>query len=382
MIYLDHNSATKPSISAIERMLVFFKSDWGDPLAPHFMEQQIVTSIQKNTKRITDLLGLHLQDRIFCFHNRLEALTHLAFSYYRNTVYQTGKNQIITTNIEDIGSLQTWRQLEEIGCICTQIEVNNQGQITREILDRVVFPKTSLLSISWANSLTGIIHPIADLAELCRAKGILLHVDASTVLGKAYLNLQDLPIDFLSLEGSLIHAPQGTSVIIVKENALFSSVQQQHPAVLASLASAIEENIALFEFTCLETARLRDAFEKKICQQINNAQILFAHVERLPNCSVIAFPAVHAEALLYLLNRRGVFASIGGGQYQLLSQILIKCHIAPELAHSAISFSLSYETTEEQIEAAICIIVDCVKQLKKMTCFGGSYVRTASLDAI
>lgn len=370
MIYLDHHSATKPSTSAIERMLVFFKSDWGDPLAPHFMGQQAVASIQKNTKRFVDLLGLNPQDRIFCFHNRLEALSQLAFSHYRNTVYQTGKNQIITTNTEDVGSLQVWRQLEEIGCICTQVAVNQQGQITQEILKEALFPKVSLLSLSWANSLTGVIHPLADLAELCKAKGILLHVDASSVLGKTYLCLRELPIDFLSVEGSLIHAPQGTSVMIIKENSSFSCAQQQTPAALASLVAAVEENIALFESTCLETARLRDAFEEKICQQISYSQVLFAHVERLPNGSVIAFPMVHAEALLYLLNRKGVFASIGGGQHQMLSQILIKCHISPEIAHSAISFSLSYETTEEQIEAAICIIVDCVKQLKKMTVVG------------
>jgi cysteine desulfurase len=65
-----------------------------------------------------------------------------------------------------------------------------------------------------------------------------------------------------------------------------------------------------------------------------------------------------------------VFASIGSGQYQLLSQILIKCHIAPEVAYTAISFALSYETTEEEIEAAVCVIIDCVKQLKKMTLLG------------
>jgi cysteine desulfurase len=370
MIYLDHHSATKPSTAAIERMLVFFRSDWGDPFAPHFMGQQAVSSIQKNTKRLADLLGLDSRDRIFCFHSRFEALSHLTLSHYCNMVYQTGRNQIITTNMEDVGSLQTWRQLEEIGCICTQIAVNQQGQITREVLEKALFPKASLLSISWANSLTGVIHPIADLAELCKSKGILLHVDASTVIGKIYFNLQEIPIDFLSLEGSLIHAPQGTSIMIVKENVTFFPVQQQTPAALASLAAAIEENIALFESTCLETSRLRDVFEEKICLQIPDAQVLFAHVERLPNSSVIAFPAVHAEALLYMLNRKGVFASIGGGQHQLLSQILIKCHIAPELAYAAISFSLSYETTEEQIERAVGIIVDSVQQLRKMTLLG------------
>jgi cysteine desulfurase len=334
------------------------------------MGQQVVASIRKNAKRLADLLELNPQDRIFCFQSQLEALSHLAFSHYRNTVYQTGKNQILTTNIEDIGSLEIWRGLEDIGCICRQIEVNEQGQITQEILDKALLPKVSILSLSWSNPMTGVIHPLADLAELCKKKGILLHVDASSTLGKAYLCLRDLPIDFLTLEGSLIHAPQGTSIMIVKEHTLFSCPQQQMPASLACLVAALEENIALFESTCLETARLRNEFEQKISLQISDAKILFTHVERLPNCSVIAFPAIHAEALLYLLNRKGVFASIGSGRYQLLSQILIKCHIAPELAYTAINFSLSYETTEEQIEAAVCIIVDCVRQLKKMTLLG------------
>ena len=110
---------------------------------------------------------------------------------------------------------------------------------------------------------------------------------------------------------------------------------------------------------------MRDRLEQGIKQQIPDAVVFFEHVERLPNCTAIAFPDVMAEALLYLLYRHGVYATIGGGTIQRLSHVLIASGVSSLLAQSAISFSLSFDTTQEQIDYAIETIVLCVGRLRK-----------------
>jgi cysteine desulfurase len=90
-------------------------------------------------------------------------------------------------------------------------------------------------------------------------------------------------------------------------------------------------------------------------------------VERLPNCTAIAFPGVVSDALLNLLHRRGVYASLGGGQSQKLSHILIASGVDETLSLCALSFSLSVETTEEEVDYAIKTIVECAQKLKDMS---------------
>jgi cysteine desulfurase len=95
--------------------------------------------------------------------------------------------------------------------------------------------------------------------------------------------------------------------------------------------------------------------------------VFFQESERLPNVSAIAFPGIANEALLYHLHRRGVYASIGGGTFQQIGLVLAASGIDPAIAHSAVSFSLSRETTEDQIDRAVAIIVDCVAKLRKVS---------------
>ena len=113
-----------------------------------------------------------------------------------------------------------------------------------------------------------------------------------------------------------------------------------------------------------EIARLRDTFEAELRLAIPDCKILFQDAERLPHISAVAFPGVMAESLLYALHRRNVFASIGGGQFQKLSTQLKSCGMPDELSHSALSFALSHDTTEENLAEALDVIVSSVRKLK------------------
>lgn len=367
-VYLDNHTAVKPHPGAIRAMLPFLEEHWGSSVAPHQMGQELFSPLDAAVKEILDICGAEDRDQFYFFSSRAEAISHLYFSHYLDGISKTGKNHLLATNVEEAPILMSLKRMEELGCSGKILSVNGQGQLTKEILEGAIGPRTSLLSLSWANGLTGVIHPVEDIAELCREKGVQLHVDASSVLGKRYFRLEDLPIDFLTFEGNLVHAPQGTAGLIIKEKVPFT------PAVslmagrsawgISALAAALEKNGLMFDHMCLETARLRDRFEKGLVAAIPDAFVLFSQAERLPNCTAIAFPGAESDALLYLLNKKGVYASLGGGHTQKLFHVLVASGVEMSIAHSALSFSLSFETTEEEIEYAIEAITASVLQLR------------------
>ena len=116
-----------------------------------------------------------------------------------------------------------------------------------------------------------------------------------------------------------------------------------------------------------ETARLRHKLEKEIKQALPDTRILFENRLRLPHLSTLYFPGIYNEALLFMLFKQGVFPSIGGGNRPLLSSILESCQYSKEIAHSSLNFSLSSQTTEQEIETALYAVIDCVKKLHKLS---------------
>lgn len=369
--YLDNHTATRPLRPSVEAMFPFFRDHWGSTTAPHQMGQELFPHLSQFSDSLFESLGASASDNFYFFHSSCDAIHHLFLSHYFDSIRNTGRNHILTTNIEEASVLMSLKRLEELGCHGKIMSVNEQGQLTKASFEEALNPRTSLISISWANGLTGVIHPIADIAEVCKAKNIRLHVDASYVIGKLYFRFEDIPIDYLTFDGSLLHAPKGTAGLLTKAKASslspFSSLMGVSVGGMAALSRALAENVDMFDHVCLETARLRGKLEKGILDKIPDAQVLFQKADRLPNCSAIAFPGAVSDALLFLLNRKGVYASLGGGHCQKLSHILIASGIEESLAQCALSFSLTFETTEEEIDYAIEVIVDSVQKLKALS---------------
>ncbi len=370
-VYLDHHTITRPFPIAVDAMLPFFREHWGSTMASHQMGQELFSPLNLATETILETLGAKPEDRFYFFSSHAEAMSHLFFSHYFEHVRHTGKNHILTTAMEEVTMLTLLKQFEELGCVGKLLPVNAQGQLTRNVLEEALKPRTSLLSLSWANALTGVIQPIADLAEACQKKDVRLHVDASAVIGRLYFRFEDLPIDILTFDGSLIHAPKGTAGMLVKENIRLTRPISELGGIcvggVVALAAALEEGGHRFDHVCLETARLRDKFERGIEKGCAEATVLFQKADRLPNCTAIVFPGAISEALLFFLHRKGVYATHGGGVNQQLAQILEACGIEERLAQCALSFSLSYETTEEDIEYAVRALVESVSQLQTLS---------------
>ena len=356
-IYLDHHTISRPSPAVIERMNHYFLHKWGTLSAPHLKGQELYEDVDIALKKLYHLLGASERSHFVLTPGGSEAIFQLLIHFYLDEIRQTGRNHLLTTVAEEASILLSMSRLEQLGCVTRLLPVDEKGILILSALEEALKPKTALLSISWANALTGVIQPISEIIKICHAKGVKVHVNASSIIGKLPVSFEELGADFLTFDGDKIHTPQGIGGLFQRTKPHESS---HHVAALSSLALAVEE---IERVDYMEIARLRDTFEAEIKHALPDSVILFQEADRLPHVSCIAFPGVMAESLLYILHCKKVYASLGGGQFQKLSSQLKSSGVAEE----ALSFAISHETTEDDLAEALDIIISSVRKLASLS---------------
>lgn len=376
-IYLDNSTTTRPSEKAISKMMPFLTNQWGLPSAPHLMGQELYPALKDSWQSLYKLIGAQDTDDIVFTSSGAEAVNHAIAATYFDVTLPTGKNHFITSHIDEAPAIMAIGRLEKMGCVGKMVTPNSTGQVTAQIIADALTPRTAMVSLSWANGLTGVVQPIADIAKLCQERGVLLHLDATHILGKLYYDLEETGASFISFNGDNIHAPKGSGALYIKggtkcspfivggiEQASLRAGSYNIPGLIA-LGVAAEEALDARDLMGMEVARLRDKLEMGIVAGCPEAVPYFCNQQRLPHITCIAFPGIANEAMLFSLNRRGIYACIGGGSFQQIGLILNASGIRETLAQTALSFSLSRETNEDEIERAIDLIVETAHKLRR-----------------
>ena len=358
MIYLDHHSATPPCSHALERMAPYLQHRFGASFAPHKMGQELIAELDTRYQMIYDLVGAKASDRFVFTSSGAEAINQVFWSVFVELARKERKTHFIISSIEDAPTMQCAKRLEELGCTVKIAPVNAQGQIDLSLLSQLINPRTSLISLTMAHGLTGVIQPVSEMIDIAKEKKVLLHLDATYAMGKFPLNFD---ADYLTFSGDRMHSVKGSGGLFASEKAplvpfILGGNEQAGlrggsfdiPSFMA-LSAAAQQSLLYLDMMALEVVRLRDLFESVI-----EGRVLYQDVLRLPNTTLIAFENVHQEALLYFLNRKGVYATIGGSYSAHLSRI----------DETSVSFSLSRMTTEEEILRAAQIINEAVRALQ------------------
>ncbi|KIC74169.1 cysteine desulfurase family protein [Candidatus Protochlamydia amoebophila] len=376
-IYLDNSTTSRPSDLSISQMMPYLTDRWGLPSAPHQKGQELYPVLKECYKILYAFLGAQEADQFVLTSSGAEAVNQVISSVYRDVTLPSGKNQFLTSNADEAPALMAMARLEPLGCVAKIIESNQYGIVTAEALAEAISPRTALISLSWANGLTGVVQPLGEIIALCKQRDIRLHLDATHVLGKLFYEFDELSVDFMTFNGDQLHAPKGTGGLYIKQgikcSPLIAGGSDQaglragglNMASLVALAYAAKETLECRDLLCTETARLKHKLETGIVKAYPQARICFRECERLPHCTTLLFPGIANEALLFNLNRKGVYANIGGGNFQQLGLLLSACGLEEDLAYSAVSFSLSRYTTEEEIDRAIELIVESAWQLNQ-----------------
>lgn len=378
-IYFDHATATRPSEHALGRMLSLLTDQWGSPLSLHRMGQRLHAATEEGYRGLYTLLGASEEATVILTSSGAEAVNQVVQGTFLDVTRQTGKNQFVTSQIDEAPAIMAMGRLEQLGCVSKLAEVSQSGQVTSSTIADALSPRTALVSLSWANGLTGVVQPVAEIAELCRQRGVRLHLDATHVLGKLSFDLTEINPDFVTFNGEAIHGPKGSGALYIRPGLRISPLiagglaqsglrgGDLNVANLVGLGVACREALDARDLLCTEVARLRHRLEQGIVTGCPGAQVLFRNQERVPHIGAVTFPGVVNEAFLFALNRQGICCSMGGGLFQQISLVLAATGMAQELAQTAISFGLSRATTENEVDRAIALIGTTYVKMRKLS---------------
>ncbi len=379
-IYLDHHSSTFLSKEAFEAMLPYMQEKWGNYIQPHEEGAQLVSDIRKGLNQIRNFFQDEAKGYTPVFVSSVAEANHQVYHHvYHQVIRETGRNHLITLGSEDASILLPLKELEKLGGCLTLLSINQKGTFDPNLLINSITPRTGLISFALGHGLSGVVHDIEPLKEICELRKILLHLDLSYVVGKIELDLSQLGADFVTFGGSLLHGPKSSGMLFAKDTLYLKpfiqgGLEQRglragplDTAQLIGLAKACEVAKDFITEMNLEIASLRNYFEFKLLEVLDEVDVLFQESNRLPNVSVISFSKVHADSLLYALNKRGVSACMGGGSFQKLSLLLENSGHSSLTGHTSLSFALSRKTTSEEVDHLIGILYDEVSRLRSYT---------------
>ncbi len=362
ILELDSHTESRPCQSAIERM------------AASFQERSPSDSAQM--RPLYDLVDASPEDVFVFTSSGAEAVGQTIWSVFSEVSRKEGKTQFIASCIEDAPTLQMLKRCEEFGCLVKIAPVDREGRIDVAKLAELITPRTALISTCMAQGLTGVIQPVEEICRLAKERGVLLHLDASYTVGKAYFSFSGSSADYLTFSGERIHSVKGSGALFAKRGRplipfILGGASQNglrggsfDAPSLAAFSAAANLSVLSLDSMGLEGTRLRNLFETEILRHLPDAKILYKEVSRLPNTTAIAFPRVHAESLQYYLRRKGLHPNTGGSFCQHLHSILASSGIEGECA---VSFSLSRMTTQDEIFRAAHLIGEQVQALQKLS---------------
>lgn len=381
-IYLDNNATTRVDPQVVEAMLPFFTEQFGNASSIHAFGAQVGGALKAARKSVQALLGAEFDHEVIFTSGGTESDTT---ALRAGLAANPDRTEIITSTVEHpaILNLVDWMERHE-GITVHRIPVDGHGRLDIDAYRAALGPKTAIVSFMWANNETGTIFPIEGLAELAKEAGALFHTDAVQAVGKVPMNLQGSAIDMLSLSGHKLHGPKGIGALYVKRGTRFRPLirgghqergrragTENAPAIIG-LGKAADLAAAALKDDTERMQALRDRLEQSLVQRIGHCFVTGDPHDRLPNTATIAFEFIEGEAILLMLNQKGIAASSGSactsGSLEP-SHVLRAMDIPFTAAHGAIRFSLSRETTEEEINTVIEVMPPMIEGLREMSPF-------------
>jgi cysteine desulfurase len=381
-IYLDNNATTIVDPHVRDGMLPFYSEMYGNPNSLHVFGTEVHPYMKIAFDNLYEGIGAHDDDDIIINSCATEGNNTVIKGVYYSLILQGPKKQIITTEVEHPCVMNSCRFLQELGVEVTYLPVNGDGIVDVDTLRQHLDPdRTALVSIMWANNETGLINPVRELATYCRENNVLFHTDAVQAIGKVKVDVQDVPVDFLTLSAHKFHGPKGIGGLFIRRGVdippLLHGGEQMggkrggtvDTAGLVGMGLAMELAVKNLEFEQTEVRRLRDKLEDAIAG-IPGTNIIGRRELRTPNTTLVSVKGVEGEALIWDLNRGGVAASTGSAcasESLEPNPTFVAMHMDNDLAHTGIRLSLSRFTTEEEIDEATAVLVKSIERLRKIS---------------
>ena len=378
MIYLDAAATTPVRREVLQAMWPFLTGDFGNPSSHHSLGEQAARALADARARVASLLGCRAAEIVFTS-GGTEA-DNLAIKGI--SLANPRGRRIITTPTEHEAVLASCDYLKRHHAFeITFVPVDAQGRVRVADFQAALRDNTTLCSVMLANNEVGTIQPVAELAALARARSIPFHTDAVQAAGSLDLQVGAPGVDAMSLSGHKIGAPKGVGALFLRSRILAEPVMHgggqergrrsgtESVANAVAFATALELATADREQRAARLTELRDQLIAGILQQIPSAILTGHPTERLPNNASFCFPSTSGEAVLLALEERGILCSSGSAcaaGSDEPSHVLTAMGYPREIAQTAVRFTLSDDTTDEQITEVIGAVRDSVRAVESL----------------
>ena len=378
-VYLDYAATTPISSEVYREMLTALNDCYGNASSLYALGREADEALEVARERVAKAIGADPSEIYFTSGG--SESNNWAIKGIAHANKQKG-NHIITSAIEHPSVLESCKALEKEGFEVTYIPVDSKGIVDYTEIVKAIKPETVLISIMSANNEVGTIEPIRAIAELARLNNIPFHTDAVQAIGAIPFNVHEMNISALSLSAHKFYGPKGIGVLYVKkgvkiEKFIDGGHQERNmragtsnvPAAVG-LGKAIEIATQNLDENNKKLKALRKYFLKQISEKVHNISLNGHPTQRLLNNINISFEGVEGEAVLMMLDRFGVSVSTGSacasGSLEP-SHVLVAMGLDNEIAQSSIRFTLSPNTTTEEIDFAVNVIYKAVKKIRSIS---------------
>ena len=380
-VYLDNNATTRIDPAVLAAMLPYYTDHFGNASSQHAFGAAVSEAVRSAREEVQALIGAKHSHEIVITSGGTESDNTAILSALET---QRERNELVISAVEHPAVLALVQRLEKHrGIIARIIPVDAAGRLDIDAYRAALGPKTAIASIMWANNETGVLFPVAELAEIASAAGVLFHTDAVQAAGRAPLDVKATKIDMLSLSAHKFHGPKGIGVLYVRKGVRFHSLicggkqergrragTENVPCTVGMGKAASLALARLPEGTRL--AALRDSFEAGVLARVPGCFIAGDRSNRLPNTSNIVFDGAEGEVILTGLNNAGIAASSGSACSSGSTEPshVLRAMQAPYVsALGAIRFSFSHENRAEDAERVLEVLPQLVTKAREVSGF-------------
>ena len=381
-VYLDNNATTSIKPQVVDAMMPYLTDIWGNASSVFYETgQKAEQALFKLRQSVANNIGAKNANEVYFTASGCEAdnwaIKGFAFANKRKG------NHIITTKIEHHAVLGACEFLEKHGFNVTYLDVDENGLVSAEDVEKAITDNTILISIMTANNEIGSIMPIKEIAEVAKKHKIVFHTDAVQAIGHMPINVSDLGVDMLSISGHKFHGPKGVGVLYIRngvriDNLIHGGGQErgkraatENLAGIAGLAKALDMAVKNLDENVKHMTKMRDMLIKGIKERIDYIKLNGPSDERrLCNNVNFSYEFVEGEAILMRLNIQGICASSGSACASgslAPSHVLLAIGVPHEIAHGSIRFSVSEDTTEDEVNYTLEKLPKIIEGLRAMS---------------
>jgi len=365
-IYLDHHATTPVDPRVLDAMLPFYRGDFGNASsATHQFGWRAEAAVEDARERIASNLGASPEEIVFT--SGATESNNLAIQGLLNPSVSE-RRKLVCVATEHPSVLESCRAVEARGHDLDVLAVDSSGRVCPEEVAELLDDKTALVSVAAANGEIGVLAPIGEIGELCRARGVVFHSDAAQAVGKIPLRVDELAVDLLSFSGHKIYGPKGVGALYIRARSprirlqpLFAGGGQERglrPGTLAvplivGLARALEICLDERDAEAERLSKLRGELRWRIEEGVGGSVVNGDWDSRLPGNLNMSFAGVDGDRLLLALSDLAISSgSACSSASPVPSHVLMALGRSKEEARASLRFGLGRGTTGEEIEYA------------------------------